>query len=560
MATTVNTLETNTEVFKGDRVVADGVERSLGDVTTDVSLSGDLTPAMTGPSTPSGSASSSSNDSTGPAWEAFDDIDGGASRWITSSGHTTGWLQYTFNTGTIVNYITLISSDTTARCPTAWTIRGSTDNFATVDDILDTQTSITDWVLGVVKTFDFVNTTAYTSYRINITANNGDASYVSIGAMELKNNTVKYSADFNTPLASIPTSVYRLDHDNLTIDGTPTATTATILDSRTGLIASGDTVLLDGVGVVCNPVVETEVSVDSTNSLTVGTATAIATYKLDDAFTGGTDTTVDLSGNYNGTATGVTSASATINGRVTDVGVFNGSTSFVDIPVSSFSPTVNTVSLWVKGTNTSIVGLFSARAGDNRVNMIIALSAASAGDITIDSGNGSSFVRLISVAGTYNDNLWHHIVCSVNTATTAYMLYIDNVLKANSTNAGIGATTIDKISLGKNYSTQFLTGSIDQVRIFNRALTGTEVTALYNETAAGYQYDLTYPTQTAPTRIALSGNDIVPTVASDTFDGTDTFTRTYNTVTKTARDVEYGFVADEEVEIVQFNLNQNMEP
>ena len=34
MATTVNTLETNTEVFKGDRVVADGVERSLGDVTT----------------------------------------------------------------------------------------------------------------------------------------------------------------------------------------------------------------------------------------------------------------------------------------------------------------------------------------------------------------------------------------------------------------------------------------------------------------------------------------------------------------------------------------------
>ena len=33
MATTVNTLETNTEVFKGDRIVADGVERELGDVT-----------------------------------------------------------------------------------------------------------------------------------------------------------------------------------------------------------------------------------------------------------------------------------------------------------------------------------------------------------------------------------------------------------------------------------------------------------------------------------------------------------------------------------------------
>ena len=74
------------------------------------------------------------------------------------------------------------------------------------------------------------------------------------------------------------------------------------------------------------------------------------------------------------------------------------------------------------------------------------------------------------------------------------------------------------------------------------------------------KYDLTYPTQTAPTRIALSNNDIVPTVASDTFDGTDTFTKTYNTVTKTARDVEYGFVADDNVEIVQLNINQNMEP
>ena len=161
-----------------------------------------------------------------------------------------------------------------------------------------------------------------------------------LGAVTL--NTGVYSANFqvdgiDTPLASIPTSVYRLDHDNLTIDGTPTATTATVLDSRTGLIASGDTVLLDGVGVVCD-VAET-----------------------------------DLSG-------------------------------------------------------------------------------------------------------------------------------------------------------------------------------------------GSYQYDLTYPTQTAPTRIALANNDIVPTVVSDTFDGTDTFTKTYNTVTKTARDVEYGFVADEEVEIVQLNLNQNMEP
>ena len=605
MATTVNTLETDTEVFKGDRVVADGVERELGDVTI-----GEVAGGLVSNIDPFGDSS----------LLAKYELDGNA---LDTTGNYNGTAtSITYGTGKFGQGIVSTSAaQNNVRIPIGSTLNlnaNKTISFFVKVTTLGTymyaysqgtiasnqinQTIVMGYADGFIQTrlyngayyqiISDVTTVANTWYHIALTyeagvqklyidsvlkgtlaQSNGSStldhyicSNVSDSTQQLNGiidqfevysrtltptevstlytqSTTKYSADFNTPLASIPASVYRLNHDNLTIDGTPTATTATVSDSRTGLIASGDTVLLDGVGVVCNPVVETDVSVDTTNSLTVGTATAIATYKLDGNAT-------DLSGNYNGTATDVIYGT----GKFGQGAVFDGTDKYITTGVS-ITNIAYTISYFVKPTLLQVnadSNHLGFRSGGASWNQFYAPNTdGSSCNFTVSGNIKISFTGLST--STYN-----HILVSVDVSGNA-IGYLDGVEVGTAT--GCTITASNELYIGKYYgSSNSTTATIDQVRIFNKALTPTEVTALYNEQKTEYQYDLTYPTTTAPTRIVLSGNDILPTVASDTFDGTDTFTRTYNTVTKTARDVEYGFVADDNVEIVQVNINQNMEP
>lgn len=140
-----------------------------------------LVPIMTSNSAPSGYvASASSEYNTGTAaWKAFTGV-ASSDRWLARA--PTGWLAIEFPSSLVVNSYKITSSDTTARAPSTFTFDGWTGSAWTT---LDTQTSITGWTDGVTKTFTFNNTTAYIKYRINVTANNGDASYLEIGELEL---------------------------------------------------------------------------------------------------------------------------------------------------------------------------------------------------------------------------------------------------------------------------------------------------------------------------------------------------------------------------------------
>jgi hypothetical protein len=81
-----------------------------------------------------------------------------------------------------------------------------------------------------------------------------------------------------------------------------------------------------------------------------------------------------------------------------------------------------------------------------------------------------------------SDNVWHHIALSVD-ASNNIVMYVDG------TSEDTGTATISRtnggsfvIGVARNSSpVYYWNGSIDQVRIFNRALSSGEVTALYNE-------------------------------------------------------------------------------
>jgi fibronectin type 3 domain-containing protein/lysophospholipase L1-like esterase len=126
------------------------------------------------------SASSQNAPSQGAA-QAFDGST--STKWFNNNAGTTGWLQYYFGgpTHIVVGYALISASDVAGRDPKNWQFQGSADGSAWVT--LDTQTAQTFASRGLTKKYTFANTNAYAYYRLNVTANNGDASGIQLAEM-----------------------------------------------------------------------------------------------------------------------------------------------------------------------------------------------------------------------------------------------------------------------------------------------------------------------------------------------------------------------------------------
>lgn len=142
-----------------------------------------LIPIMTSNSAPSGYVASASSEysSTYAAWKAFTNT--GDDYWSTANGVATGTLGIQFPSAQIVNSYNILPYPTLlAYAPNTWTFQGSNDGSSWTT--LDTQNGVSTWSADTIKRFIFNNTTAYTLYRINVTANNG-AALLCIKELEL---------------------------------------------------------------------------------------------------------------------------------------------------------------------------------------------------------------------------------------------------------------------------------------------------------------------------------------------------------------------------------------
>ncbi|WP_420573796.1 LamG-like jellyroll fold domain-containing protein [Kordia sp.] len=206
--------------------------------------------------------------------------------------------------------------------------------------------------------------------------------------------------------------------------------------------------------------------------------------------------------------------------------------------ISSFdnsSFTEIAVSLWVKSNTTTS-------------NLQICLQGAYMGFGAYIQANSGKFIGFFdsSSSGSYEstnaitDGLWHHIVIQ-NNGTTTYM-YVDGVLDGSiSENLVVGnGTSTNKLYLGKsNLGVQNFTGSLNDVRIYNRMLTQCDIDALYgikklpvasflfennlidsvNDNDLSSGSSISYETfSTGDTAIVFDGNSQVSSIAS--FDNT----------------------------------------
>ena len=179
----------------------------------------------------------------------------------------------------------------------------------------------------------------------------------------------------------------------------------------------------------------------------------------------------DESGNYNGTATNVTYGT----GQFGQAGVFNGSSSYV--LASSFMPTGSnprSASAWVKTTisNANMTILMSG-SGSNNNYFIFRIINGNLGVAFY--ANDHDFT-----ATGLTDGNWHHVATTYDGSLAK--VYLDGNLIGTGS-AGAVSTNSSNFAIGA-YNTgvdALFNGSIDQVRIFNRALRPYEVEALYTE-------------------------------------------------------------------------------
>jgi len=231
----------------------------------------------------------------------------------------------------------------------------------------------------------------------------------------------------------------------------------------------------------------------------------VAYYKLDDGTSGSTPTTATDSFNDNdGTLTNT--PAWTTSGRFNNALQFTGGTgtdadyvSMGDVPVVD---NINRLSVefWMKGGATQKDwAVLVAKADDDQNSGSAtnqnawAIQRAGSTDalrfgIVKGAGTSSVFYSVVSSAGIFDDK-WHHIAAIYN--GTDLRIYKDGALFCTPVSASgvtiansprsltIGSYNAAAYSGGTNWDARAFTGSIDDVVLYNRALSSTEVQTRY---------------------------------------------------------------------------------
>jgi Concanavalin A-like lectin/glucanases superfamily len=164
---------------------------------------------------------------------------------------------------------------------------------------------------------------------------------------------------------------------------------------------------------------------------------------------------------------------------------FEGSGYAVQIPHSaSFASSPMSYSVWVKAKRfNKWQGIVSKRISDG--NEFVIEIKDTADYYACGSWTNNNYTAGSVTTVTQTANIWTHLVCTVDGINGTVRLYVNGVLENTySPAAWDGTTNTAAITIGKrgeiDDGTGFFDGSIDDVRVYSRALSATEAKQLYN--------------------------------------------------------------------------------
>jgi len=209
------------------------------------------------------------------------------------------------------------------------------------------------------------------------------------------------------------------------------------------------------------------------------------------SFEGTQDTSVDdYSGMGNtGTMTNMDAGTDYVTGyKSTSTGLdFDGGNDYLQLAQNyfDFGTGPYSINLWVK-TNDMDAYLFER----SYWNQGFALRISSGGLIRLSEISRTELYSHVDSVTTVNDDQWH-MITAVRGGVDNYAIYIDGQLNS------VSSHTIRNINLDEGYSPQigrrqadnsgFFSGSLDDIRIYSRALSASEISLLYNQTKTTYK-------------------------------------------------------------------------
>jgi hypothetical protein len=175
---------------------------------------------------------------------------------------------------------------------------------------------------------------------------------------------------------------------------------------------------------------------------------------------------------------------------------FSGTSSEITTTTQYTNPTIYSISLWFNTSTASGKKLFgfenvstgtSASAWDRHIYI------DTAGKITYGVYNSGS--QLMTSTNSYADGVWHHVV--VTQSASQAVMYIDGALITTLSSVSganySGYWRIGGYRMGNTWSTAtdgYYTGSLADIRLYNRSLSAAEAQALYTNPLGIYKEPL----------------------------------------------------------------------
>jgi len=194
-------------------------------------------------------------------------------------------------------------------------------------------------------------------------------------------------------------------------------------------------------------------------------------------------------GKYKDAAGDINTSTGSVTGKINEAINFDGTDQYAQIPDSADlefpSGTNFALAVWVNvtgsssGTRTAIVGKGYHDTSVNLPVYMLQYDPADSHRATFYLRNSSDVTKVVVGATSLNDG-WHHVVGVKD--GEEMRLYVDGV--SDNTAVDIGGdyaygVNSDDVYIGQHYN-RYINGAIDDLRIYNIALTLAQIEAIYN--------------------------------------------------------------------------------
>jgi len=369
---------------------------------------------------------------------------GGWQNWVTETCSVSGasgvhdlYLVFTGGTGSLFNVNWFKFSEDIGPCVLPWTdtdftINNETVNYSSgsinISCVSSVDISMDLEGVGSMEDADYLN--------VYYTVDGGSAIPISLNVNAFALKTVSATGITGNSVTIL-------------IDGATSVATETYYVSNMSVSESGE-----------NPNIRGEWTFDVVDSTTVYDSSA---YGHDGTRSGGT----------------------IVTGNTGDAMYFDGVDDSVTLPAAAFSTISDevTVALWVNGDAIQPVQDVLFRAVDASGNRVLNIHLPwSNSRVYWDAGNsGSSYDRIYATASASQfEGQWNHWVFVKDATSGDMTIYLNGAEFHSGTGKTMTMSGITSVTLGSSPTGENYTGSIDEVILYDTALSASEVSDLYN--------------------------------------------------------------------------------